>query len=138
MDIAEQLKYNRNVIDQFRSGGVIEDGRERTVLLTTVGRKTGQRRTTPLTFYDVDDRIVIVASDMGSPTHPAWFLNLLANPRVTLEFDDEHYEAVATPLEGRERELMWNDLTQRAPWLVEHQENTTRTLPVVALRRSAD
>src|SRR5207253_1884739 len=55
------------------------------LLLTARGRKTGKARTTPLLYLEDGDRLVVVASKGGAPRHPAWFLNLAANPEVTVE-----------------------------------------------------
>src|SRR4051794_31361565 len=101
MDVRE---INRRGIEQFRAGGEIEGmHRDRLVLLTTVGARTGQRRTTPMMFHRDGDRLYVIASNIGAPEHPDWYRNLVADPRVTVEVGDERYEATATPLAGDER-----------------------------------
>ena len=133
MDIKE---INRKVIDQFRGGGPI-DGmhRERLVLLTTTGRRTGESRTTPMMFHPEEDRVLVVASNVGAPKHPDWYLNLVANPRVVVEIGDETYPAQATPLTGRERDRVWTMLKEAYPFFAEHDAGTEREIPVVALTR---
>jgi deazaflavin-dependent oxidoreductase (nitroreductase family) len=134
MDVRE---VNRHVIEQFRAGGEI-DGmhRERLVLLTTVGARTGSLRTTPMMFHGDGDRLLVVASNVGAARHPDWYGNLVANPRVTVEVGDETYEAVATPLEGEERDRLWTMLKQTYPFFAEHETSTSRAIPVVALTRA--
>lgn len=127
---------NRQVIDQFRAGGDIEGmHRDRLVLLTTTGVKSGQRRTTPMMFHREDDRLYVIASNVGAPRHPDWYLNLAAHPQVTVEVGDETYDARAEPLQGQERERVWAMLKENYPFFAEHEAKTDRTIPVVALTR---
>jgi deazaflavin-dependent oxidoreductase (nitroreductase family) len=129
-------EINRTVIEQFRAGGDI-DGmqRERLVLLTTIGAKTGQRRTTPMMHHRDGDRLLVIASNVGAPSHPDWYLNLVANPRVTVEVGADTYEALATPLAGAERDEVWAMIKETYPFFADHEAKTTRTIPVVALTR---
>jgi deazaflavin-dependent oxidoreductase (nitroreductase family) len=134
VDIRE---INRKVIEQFRVGGEI-DGmrRDRLVLLTTVGAKSGQRRTTPMMFHRDGDRLLVIASNVGAPRHPDWYLNLVANPAVTAEVGDETYDAAAAPATGEERERLWTMLKQAYPFFAEHEASTDRIIPVVILTRA--
>lgn len=134
MDIAE---INRHVIEQFRAGGEV-DGmhRDRLVLLTTTGARTGQRRTTPMMFHRDGDRLLVIASNMGAPRHPDWYVNLTADPRVHVEVGDESYDAVAATAAGAEREELWATLKAEYPFFAEHETKTTRTIPVVIITRS--
>jgi deazaflavin-dependent oxidoreductase (nitroreductase family) len=133
MDIKE---INRRVVEQFRAGGEIEGmHRERLVLLTTVGAKTGQRRTTPMMFDRDGDRVLVMASNAGAAKTPDWFHNVVAHPHVTVEIGDETYEAVAVVTEGAERERMWSMITGRYPFFLDHQAKAGRVIPVVALER---
>lgn len=134
MDIKQ---INRRTIEQFRAGGPIEGmDRDRLVLLTTVGRKTGQRRTTPMMFHRDGDRLLVIASNVGAPEHPQWYRNLLANPRVTVEVGDQTYDAVAAPTESEERARLWAMLKQTYPFFADHEASTDRAIPVVALTRA--
>jgi deazaflavin-dependent oxidoreductase (nitroreductase family) len=138
MDLRET---NRRVIEQFRAGGPIEGmHRERLLLLSTTGARSGRPRTTPMMFHPDGDRLLVIASNVGAPRHPNWYLNLAANPRVTVEVgnevDSECYEAVAGTAEGAERERLWNMLTQHYPFFAEHQRRTEREIPVVILTRA--
>jgi len=127
---------NRRVIEQFRAGGEIEGmHRERLVLLTTTGRRTGRRHTTPMMFDRDGDRILVVASNQGDPKEPDWYRNLVANPRVRVELADETLEATAKPLEGEERERQWARIKKAWPFFAEHEKKAGRTIPVVSLTR---
>lgn len=133
MDVRE---INRGVIEQFRAGGPIEGmHRERLVLLTTTGRRTGTPHTTPMMFHPDGDRLLVVASNVGAPQHPDWYLNLVADPAVTVEVDRETYPATAEPLQGADYDRTWAELTALYPFFAEHATKTERTIPVVALRR---
>lgn len=135
MDIAD---INRRVIEQFRAGGEIEGmHRDRIVLLTTTGARTGQRRTTPMMFHRDGGRLLVVASNVGAPKHPDWYRNLVADPRVTVEVGDETFPAVATTLEGTERVRAWSMLKESYPFFADHEASTERIIPVVALTRTA-
>jgi deazaflavin-dependent oxidoreductase (nitroreductase family) len=132
---------NPSVIDQFRNGREIIEGvpgvtRKDHILLTTVGRRSGDRRTVPLRIFHVDgDRLIVVAGNGGEPAHPGWYHNVLANPLVTVEDDRETYDAVATVLTGEEREGLWQLFHERQPGLSEYLAGADRVVPVVALTR---
>lgn len=129
-------EINRQVIEQFRAGGEIKGMHRDRLLLTTVGARTGQRHTTPMMFHPDGDRSLVIASNMGAPKHPAWYLNLVANPRVTVEIGDVTYEAVASTAEGAERERLWSLLKQNYPFFAQHEQQTDRVIPVVILTRT--
>jgi deazaflavin-dependent oxidoreductase (nitroreductase family) len=128
---------NRRVIAQFRAGGEIEGmHRERILLLTTVGRRTGRPYTAPMMFHRDGDRVLVIASGAGAPRHPDWYLNLVANPAVTVEIGDESGElrsAIATPLEGEEYTQVWAMTKRTYPFFVDHEARAGRTIPVVAI-----
>ena len=133
MDMRE---VNRRTIEQFRAGGAIEGmHRERLLLLTTLGRRSGQRRTTPMMFYRDADHVYVIASNIGAPQHPDWYLNLAADPRVTVEIGDDAYDATATPLAGAERDRVWTDIKAANPFFGDHEAKTDRVIPVVQLIR---
>jgi deazaflavin-dependent oxidoreductase (nitroreductase family) len=134
MDIRE---VNARVIKEFRTGGEIEGmNRNRLLLLTTTGARTGQSRTTPMMFHPDGDRLLVIASNIGAPQHPDWYLNLRANPHVIVEIGDERFEAMATPLDGSERERLWTMLKQNYPFFSDHEAKTSRVIPAVALTRA--
>lgn len=125
---------NRRTIEQFRAGGAIEGmHRERLLLLTTVGRRSRERRTTPMMFHRDGEHVYVIASNIGAPAHPDWYLNLAADPDVTVEIGDDTYDATATPLSGDERGRVWADIKTRYPFFAEHETKTERVIPVVEL-----
>jgi deazaflavin-dependent oxidoreductase (nitroreductase family) len=130
---------NRRVIEQFRAGGDI-DGmhRDRLVLLTIVGARTGLRRTTPMMFHRDGDRILVIAANAGAPEHPDWYRNLVQHPQVTVEIGDETYDAVAHVLAGAERERLWRTLKETYPFFADFEKRAGRTIPVVALTQRPD
>ena len=80
--------FNRGVVEQFRANGGVGPGRWATqplLLLTTTGARSGLPRTTPLLYSTDGDRLVVIASKGGEPTHPDWYHNLLAHPEATVE-----------------------------------------------------
>lgn len=136
MDVRET---NRRVIEQFRAGGEIEGmHRDRLLLLTTTGRRSGLERTTPMMFHREGARLLVIASNIGAPQHPDWYLNLVADPAVTVELDDERHAATATALAGADREQVWATIKAAYPFFADHEAATTRTIPVVELSRSSN
>jgi len=131
--------YNTAIIEEFRANagrvGGHWEGRD-LLLLTTTGRKSGRAHTTPIVFTRDGDRLLVYASKGGAPTHPDWYLNLVADPRVVVEIGDERYDAVATPLEGEERDREFAAQAERRPIFGEYQEKAGRVIPVVALARA--
>ncbi|RSD11514.1 nitroreductase/quinone reductase family protein [Amycolatopsis eburnea] len=134
MDVQET---NRRVIRQFRAGGEV-DGmhRERLVLLTTTGRRTGEPRTVPMMVHHDGDRLLVVASNVGAPKHPDWYLNLVDDPRVKVEADGREFEGEALPLLGADYVRAWAELERHYPFLAEHREKARqarRVIPIVEL-----
>lgn len=135
--LADVQATNRRIVAQFRAGGAVAGmHRDRLVLLTTTGRRSGRPRTTPLMFHRDGERLLVVASNIGAPRHPDWYLNLVADPDVTVEVGDESgapRPARATTLEGAERTAAWDELKATYPFFADHEAATERTIPVVAL-----
>lgn len=133
-----QNDYNQRLIEEFRAdrsnnGGAFK-GRP-LLLLTTTGARSGQRRATPMMYVQDGDRLLVVASNAGAPRHPAWYYNLVAHPRVTVEVGKETYDAIATETEGAERQQLWNSIAEQYPFFADHQAKVTRQIPVIALER---
>jgi deazaflavin-dependent oxidoreductase (nitroreductase family) len=129
-------EVNRRVIEQFRAGGEIEGmHRDRLLLLTTVGHKTGQRRTTPMMFQRDGDRLLVIAANAGAPKDPDWYRNLVAEPGVTVEVGDDSYDATARVLAGLERDRQWAELTAAFPFFADYERQARRTIPVIELTR---
>lgn len=104
------------------------------LLLTTTGRKTGKKRTTPLGYLEHDGQYVVIASNAGFDTHPAWFHNLKSNPHVAVQIRDKQLTAIAEPAAPTLREQLWAKLVERAPGYGAYEKRTTREIPIVLLR----
>jgi deazaflavin-dependent oxidoreductase (nitroreductase family) len=104
-----------------------------TLLLTTRGRRSGKLRRMALIYGTDGDRFVIVASNGGADAHPAWYLNLLAEPRVTVQILGEIFAAHAHPASPEERERLWQLMTSIFPKYDEYAEDAPREIPVVVL-----
>ncbi len=132
-------KFNERVVVEFRAnhgrvGGELAD--TSILLLHHLGARSGLQRVTPLAYSQLEDgRIVIVASNAGSPAHPGWYYNLKANPRVTVEIGPERFTAKAEELDCAARAGVWPELIAAAPAVADFQARTTRQLPVLAVTR---
>lgn len=106
----------------------------RMVKLTTTGRRSGQPRSTMLIAPDAtDDRVLLVASNSGAGTHPAWYLNLRDEPTVELDIDGDTRAMTARTLSDDERAATWPRLVRRFPPYAVYQLGNDRQIPVVAL-----
>ena len=134
----ERNANNAGVIEQFRSnGGTIPDRPEQVILLlNTTGAKTGLPRTNPVVYLPGEDCVYVFATKGGSPVHPDWYFNLVAHPVVTVEIGAETYQATAEPITGPERDRLYAKLVAKRSNFGTYQDNTTRVIPVVGLRRN--
>src|SRR5215471_18778607 len=131
--------FDADLVAQFRANaGRLTSGpfAGRTLLLlTTTGARSGQPLTKPLGFTRDGARYVVIASKGGSPTNPAWFHNLRANSRVTIEVGAEKFDAVASVPDGAERQRLYDQQAAQMPVFASYQEMTTRQIPVVVFER---
>lgn len=100
-------------------------------LVTTIGRKSGEPRVVPLLFLREGNRVVLVASQGGSDKHPLWYLNLKANPKVTVQIKDEVVSLTARDATEQERAEYWPKLTAFYKGFDDYQSWTDRVIPVV-------
>ncbi len=103
------------------------------LLLTTIGRKSGQPRTSPLIYLADGDDLVIVASKGGMDHHPLWYTNLVANPDVEVEVGREKRRMRARTANAEEKARLWPKLVKLYPEYQSYQERTEREIPVVVL-----
>lgn len=134
IDVAD---WNQTVIDTFRAnGGEVPQFGRSLVLLHHVGARTGTERVSPVMGFPTDDGWLVVASKAGAPDHPAWYRNLLAHPRTSVETpDDGTVEVQAAELEPDERDVAWRRIVSEAPGFADYETRTTRVIPVVRLTR---
>ena len=103
------------------------------LLLTTTGRKSGRPRTTPLCFLPDGNSLVVVASNGGMDRFPAWSLNLLDQPRATVEVGRERRDVVAHRALPDEHARLWAEITAIAPGYLKYEQRTSREIPLVVL-----
>jgi deazaflavin-dependent oxidoreductase (nitroreductase family) len=116
--------------DGYLEGGVTN------LVLTVKGRKSGRWLRTGLFFGEDDGRYVLVASGSAiTHTHPAWYLNVVANPEVGVQILGERFIARARTAEGPEREQLWRLMTKLAPVYHTYEARSRRQIPVVVLER---
>jgi deazaflavin-dependent oxidoreductase (nitroreductase family) len=134
----EMNDWNAKIIDEFRAnagkvGGPFEGAPM--ILLHTVGAKSGEERLHPVVYQPVGDAMAVFASKGGAPTNPAWYHNIVANPRFTVEVGTDRFEVQARVAEGEERDRIWERQKQQNPGFAEYEQKTTRQIPVVILER---
>jgi deazaflavin-dependent oxidoreductase (nitroreductase family) len=104
------------------------------LLLTTTGRKSGRSRTTPLTYLQDGENMVIIGSNGGNAQHPAWYLNLRAKSDVEVQIGREKKRAQAEVAGDEEHARLWPLVVQMYSGYADYQKETKRTIPVVILR----
>lgn len=104
-----------------------------TLLLATTGKRSGQSRTVPLIYSKTNGSFVVIASRGGSPTHPDWYLNLSANPDVSIKVATEEYDAKARTAAPEEREKLWQQMAEIYPPYNDYQARAGREIPVVVI-----
>lgn len=108
-----------------------------TLILTTRGRRSGEPRKAPLIYQRHGDDVLVVASRGGAPEPPAWFLNLSADPEVSVQIEGDRYTARARTATPEEKPEMWRKMTAVWPDYDTYQTKTDREIPVVVLERQA-
>jgi F420H(2)-dependent quinone reductase len=118
------------------SGGLIGGrfGHLPVLLLTTSGRKTGRKRTTPLVYLRDGNNLVVIASNGGSDRHPEWWLNLRAQPDAEVQVGPDTKAVVAVKAQGAERERLWREVVELYHGYDEYSRMTDREIPVVVLK----
>ena len=109
-------------------------GKSPILLLNTVGRKTGRKRTSPLLYVMDGDDFVVIASKGGAPTHPAWYLNLMANPEATVEIGDREVRVEAEVADPEDKPRLWQKMVEMYPTYDDYQRKTEREIPLLVLR----
>jgi deazaflavin-dependent oxidoreductase (nitroreductase family) len=129
---------NRLMLWQFRRGGARTRGGVSTLMLETVGARSGERRRSVLGYLaEGDDAWLVIAALAGARRHPAWLHNLASQPDATIQFDDgRRVDVRAETLEGDDQVAAWERIAKDAPEFVGYRSQTDREIPVVRLRRS--
>ncbi len=129
--------FNEAIADEFRAnngkvGGQFEGAD--LLLLTTTGAKSGQPRVSPLAYFRIDGKLLIIGSFAGADVNPAWVHNLRANPAAHVEIGSESSDVTARELPSDERDELFAQITAAAPGFAEYQAKTTRVIPVFELQ----
>ena len=136
---AEWAAMNEPVVAVFRASDGAVPGRGPILLLTTIGARSGEPRMMPLNYSRDDDRLVVIGSKGGSPTHPSWYLNLVADPVVTIEVGRERFRARARTAQEPERTRLFDVQVARMPFFDGYRRQVTqREIPVVVFERIPD
>ena len=111
---------------------------EGALVLVTKGRKSGKHRAQPLMYFQFEEEgdIIVVASNYGQDHHPAWYLNLAADPNVSVEITGERFAAEAHITQGEERSTLFDKVCAANSRFAIYRAGTDREIPVVALRRA--
>jgi len=104
------------------------------LLLTSIGRKTGKQRTTPLGYFEHNGSYVIIGSNAGDARNPAWVHNLIANPRAHVQMGRTQLDVTATRVEGSARDDLWKRLVALAPGYSSYEQRTKRVIPLILLK----
>jgi deazaflavin-dependent oxidoreductase (nitroreductase family) len=129
--------FNQTIAEEFRSndgkvGGQFKDAD--LLLLTTTGAKSGQPRLSPLAYFHIDGKLLIIGSFAGADVNPAWVHNLRANPSARIEVGGDSSDVIARELPSDERDDLFTRITAAAPGFAEYQAKTTRVIPVFELQ----
>ncbi len=135
--------WARNHVQQYvaTDGGDPKNGHDwirgaPVLLLTTIGRRSGRGRRTPLIYGQDGDRYIVVASLGGSDHAPKWYDNLLADPRVRVQVRGDVFDALARPATAEEQSRLWPTMAHIWPDYDNYQKKTERQIPLVMLERS--
>jgi deazaflavin-dependent oxidoreductase (nitroreductase family) len=134
----ESIKtFNKTIADEFRAndgkvGGQFEGAD--LLLLTTTGAKSGQPRVSPLAYFRIDGKLLIIGSFAGADVNPAWVHNLRANPSAHVEFGTDSSDVTARELPSAERDQLFSQIIAAATGFAEYQAKTTRVIPVFELQ----
>jgi len=138
--MANRGDYNQRIIDEFRAndgkvGGPFEG--MRLLLLHTTGAKSGRPRVNPLAYRRDGNNLLVFGTRGGAPKHPAWYHNVRANPRVTVEVGNERFDANARVADADERDRLWDEAKQEIGSFADYESKTERRIPVIVLERAA-
>lgn len=142
-----QAGWVKDHIDRYRAtngaeghiwDGLPTEGTVPCLLLTTTGRKSRTPQTTPLIYGRDGENYVVIASQGGRPTHPAWYLNLEADPQVELQVGADVFSAAAHSVVGEDRDRLWRMMAEIYPPYDDYQAKASaaREIPLVVLVRS--
>ncbi len=133
--------FNQSIIDEFRTNGGKVGGQfegANLLLLHTTGAKSGEPRVSPLAYFRIDGKLIIIGSFAGAPVSPAWVHNLRANPAAHVEVGSpsgvDEFDVTAHELPRAERDELFDKVAAAAPGFGEYQSKTSRVIPLFELQ----
>ncbi len=143
LDPAFVNDFNEKIIAEFRANDGKVGGQfagANLLLLHTTGAKSGRRRVSPLAYFRIDGKLIIIGSFAGAPVSPAWVHNLRANPQAHIEVAAppgvQAFDVAARELPTDERDEIFDKVTAAAPGFAEYQAKTSRVIPLFELIRT--
>jgi deazaflavin-dependent oxidoreductase (nitroreductase family) len=130
--------FNKGIVDEFRANGGKVTGQfanAALLLLTTTGAKSGQSRVSPLAYFRLEDKLIIIGSFAGAPVNPAWVHNLRADPQAHVEIGTDAFDVTARELPSAERDELFPKIAALAPGFAEYHSKTSRGIPLFELQR---
>ena len=134
--MTDYADWTKNLIADIRANGRPTSGYfegRAVMVLTTTGRKSGQPRESVVTFTRDGDDYIVVGSKSGEPEDPWWFMNLVADPIVTIETDGQVIQARATVAEGADRDALWDRHVAEHTQFADYPSKTDRIIPIARL-----
>ncbi len=132
-----ERNFNERNIDEFRRNGGKVGGQFEgfpLLLLTSTGSKSGEQRTAPVGYFEIDDKIYIVGSAAGRDRDPAWAFNVRAHPKATVEIGtDAPTTIIAHEVPRAERDRLYKLIVERAPGFGDYEKRTDRVIPIFEL-----
>jgi deazaflavin-dependent oxidoreductase (nitroreductase family) len=129
------MAFNAQIlrISGGRIGGKL--GTQTILILSTIGRNSGQERSIPIAYFNNEERFLIVASNWGKEKNADWYLNLKKDPHAKLEIKGKTVLVLAREALGEEYSRLWKFATERHPQYLKYQEMTTRHIPITVFER---
>lgn len=139
-----QPGFAKDHVERYRASGGVDghiwagfdgNGHFPCLLLTTIGRKSGEPRTTPLIYGEDNGRYIVIASKGGGPAHPGWYFNLIETPTVEVQVKDRVFTAAASIADAEERTRLWTMMAEIYPPYDAYEEKASgiREIPLVLL-----
>ena len=131
--------FNENIVDEFRANDGKVSGQfanANLLLLTTTGARSGQPRVSPLAYFRIDGKLIIIGSFAGADVNPAWVHNLRAKPSAHVEVGTESFDVTARELPLGERDELFGKVAAAAPGFAEYQSKTKRVIPLFELQEA--
>ena len=137
-DAETRRTFNDNIVQEFRANDGMVSWPEPgdIMLLTMTGAKSGHPRLSPLAYFTIDGKMLLVGSFGGAPKDPPWVQNLRANPEAHVEVGTESYDVIARELPPDERDALFDKLVELAPVFGDYQAKTSRVIPLFELQKA--